>query len=187
MSHPIATTYAKALSDIFTTKGEKANFSAFIKSFKEWNLALSDPALNSFFISHKVSIKEKKRALKKTFQTLGEKHHLLANFFCLLLDNKRWKQKQAILTCLQKKEYEVKGILPAEVESAKALTLEQKQKITQKLEKFFNKKVTLQINPPNSSLLGGLRVQAGGFVFDDTLAFHLKCMENQIKQNEATN
>ena len=76
--------------------------------------------------------------------------------------------------------YHNEGVAEVVVETVKKLTSIQDKKLKKVLEKIANKKVVVEykINP---LLVGGLRVQIGSEMFDDSLAHKLNYLENVMK------
>ena len=177
----LASVYAKALTDCFSDR-PKEDFFAVLRELKQLNKCFHSSEARNFFLSPAFPLALKKKTLKKIFSSRALSDITCA-FLFLLLDKKRWKELQSILDHLTDREENLKGILRAEVESSATLSLKVKESLTKKLEGFFNKKIVLQEKPPNKNLIAGLKVRAGGLVFDDAFLFHLDSMENQIRRN----
>ena len=176
----IAYTYAKALKDIFVQgDGGEEGFFHFLEELKLLNQVLSQESMKSFFLSFVITVEEKKKVLKYLFDSLNF-NTLIFSFLCLLLDKKRWKELDAILFCLSERADEMKGVAMVKVEYTGGLPASLKKELIEKLESFLNKKVSLK---EEESGVGGLKVSTKDLVFNDTLLFHLKQMENQIRRN----
>ena len=176
----IAQTYAKALRDIFLQEDkEEKVFFLFLEELKLLNQVLSQEPMKSFFLSFVVSVKEKKQVLKSLFDSLNL-NSLIFAFLCLLLDKKRWKELNSILSCLSEMADEIKGVTVVKVEHKGKLSPSLERDLIKKLEGFLNKKVSLKTE---ESKTGGLKISTKDLVFNDTLLFHLKQMENQIRRS----
>ena len=164
-----AFSYARAIKEQdFLTVADQLN--QFYKAFQ-----VSE--INLFFLSPAISVEKKKQVLKKVFDSLGYKE-IICSFLYLLLDKKKWGELPAIMKHLNKIKEESQGFVLAQVESAFPLSPDLKEQLVQKLKLFFGKLVLLK-EKPNPQLIGGLKIRAGGFVFDDSLSFHLKKIESQ--------
>lgn len=180
VSH-IAYTYARALKATFKEE-QRENFFYFVEELNQLNKILSLQEVKSFFLSLTIPVEEKKQVLKKVFDSF-QFNNLICSFLFLLLDKKRWGELDYILTCLLSMEKEMKGVISVEVESVHVLTDDLKEQLIEKLERFFNKKISLEEKSSSNELMGGIRVRSGGLVLDNTLLFHLTQMENQIRRN----
>ena len=176
----IAYTYAKALKDLFIQEGRKKDsFFHFLEELKLLNQVLNQESIKSFFLSFAITVEEKKKVLKSLFDSL-DFNTLTFPFLCLLLDKKRWKELDAILFCLSEMVDEMKGMVVVKVEHTGRLPSSLKKELIEKLENFLNKKISLK---EEESGIGGLKISTKDLVFNDTLLFHLKQMENQIRRN----
>ena len=177
----ISYTYARALKNSFSKDQEEIFFIASME-LNQLNETFNDPEVKAFFLSPVVLIEEKKQVLRKIFNSF-KLNSLLCPFLFLLLDKKRWKELDSIVSCLRKMMNEMKGLVSVEVEAIETLSPVVKEELIEKLENFFNKKVSLKEKISSKELIGGLKIRAGGFIFDDTLFFHLRQLENQIRRN----
>ena len=88
-----------------------------------------------------------------------------------------FEMREAYKNLLNQKSNTLQGT----VLSARPLKTDQIKKLGESLKGFFKKEVELE-SREDASLMGGFRVRAGGYVFDDTFAFHLKSF--QKKENK---
>ena len=172
--------YAKALSSCFE-KDQKEGFFLVLKDLKKGAEVLNSAEAKRFFLCPVISLKDKKAFLKKVFKLCDFKI-LSQNFLLVLLENKRWGFFEDILKKLSKKEEDLKSLVAVEVETPQPLSLALKEELAKNLKKFFQKDILLKEKPCSPALKGGIRIKAKGLIFDDTLRFHLKLMENQIKE-----
>lgn len=177
----IAGTYARALEESFENLPKKDFFTA-VEELKTLKECFQSPEVKNFFLSPCWSLTQKKATLKKVFDFF-KVQHLVCSFLFLLLEKKRWREFPTILTYLIDREKTLKGEMCVEVESSEPILTALKEKLIKKMEKTFNKKITLREKPTDKNLIGGLKIYAGGRIFDDTLKLHLTFMENQIRRN----
>ncbi len=175
-----AESYAKALRNCFE-KGQEEDFLQVFEDLKKWAEVLNSAKAKRFFLSPVISLEIKKAVLKKVFNSFDFKA-LSQRFLFVLLEKKRWNILGDILKKLSEKEEDKKGLVRVEVETALPLSSGLRAELVKSLKNFFQKKILLKEKPPSPALKGGIRIKAKGLVFDDTLSFHLKLMENQIKE-----
>ena len=134
-----------------------------------------------FFNSSLVSLSKKKEVLESigfSKDTLGFLYQLTAN--------RRWLCFNAICEECLKMIDQRKDILKGVIWVNQEIAPETIKKITQAMEKKFeNKTIHLQVRK-KESLLGGLRVEIGGFSFDDSVLHHLNQFKEQVRNYGAT-
>ena len=173
--------YAKALNELL----EKEQLPEFLKCFQQISPALLQEEV--FFKSPVYALSLKKQALDVTLDSMKSAVknpqclNLLKNFLFLLLDRCRWKQWPKVLQQLEKINQDLQNVVVAEVISAHSLSSDLKNQLKKKLEAFFKKSIVLK-ESRSSDLLAGVKIKAGGFVFDDSMSFHLKQMELEAKR-----
>jgi len=102
------------------------------------------------------------------------------NFVFSLTQNKRLNLVSYITEAFIKMKYEDEGILRVKVSSAYQLSDDKLLKLSSSLERRFNSKVELE-SSIDTSLLGGVRVQADDLVIDNSVQGRIKKM-SQILQ-----
>ena len=191
MSSP-AYSYAKALNAILT----KEQLPDFLKSFQQISPALQQE--EKFFISPVYALDFKKQALhfildllktNSTKKSLPDVKYLsthviniLKNVLFLLLDRGRWREWPKILQYLEEINQDLQNSVLAEVISSHPLEKDLKSQLQKKLESFFKKSIVLK-ESLSSELLAGIKIKAGGFIFDDSISFHLKQMELEARRD----
>ena len=137
--------------------------------------ALSDvfqsPEIMDFFLSFTVSKEDKKGLLKTVFQSRAP---LLKNLLFVLLDNRAFFLFPEIALAYRQLMDEKEDLCRGTLYSPRPLSVEEKQDVEKKLQKFFHKKLALD-QKENKNLIGGLYIEAGGFIFNGTV-------KNQLKQ-----
>ena len=146
-SNPELFSQLKSLSDIFT-----------------------QPKHMDFFTSFTVPSEEKKKLLE---QALKNNHPLLKNFFLVLLVNKSFSLLSQIVSAYQKLMEDKNQLCSGTVFSPSPVSEEQKQQLEKSLQKFFNKKIELQFKE-DKTLIGGLYIDVGGYIFNSTVKHQLK-------------
>ena len=105
--------------------------------------------------------------------------NLLKNFLSFLITKRRFFYVEQILksfieTCSKKR-----GELKAELKSAKELSSDEIEKITDELTKNFSSKIRLNYKH-DQSLIGGLVVQVGSTMVDTSIKNKLQQIENRM-------
>ncbi len=124
---------------------------------------------------------EKKRAMLTDLASLLALSNGMGSFLGLLLEKDRIAYLPQIEADYRQLADKLSGIMRAEVTAAVELNDVQRQAILAALEKQTGKKVEVkaEVDP---SLIGGLRVEIGGRVFDGSLKTQLKRIEDTLKK-----
>ncbi len=149
--------YGQALFELEASEEWLQQLKALAGLFKEREI-------QGFFLSLAVPEKDKKRILTQALKPVSGG---LKNFFFVLADNRAFASLPQIALAYQELMEEKAGRLSGTVYSPCALSTEQMREIESRLEKFFKKKTTLD-QKEDKSLVGGVCVHAGGFVFDSS-------------------
>ena len=124
-------------------------------------------------------VASKKAALKAVAEKLQLSKESL-NCLDIIADNNRFAELEMILEAFVHLYYQKQNITEIAVDSAKKLSEAQSKKVLQMLEQKFGKKIVVnyQVNP---ELLGGLRVQYGSTMIDDSVLGKLNRLEMMMK------
>ena len=179
-----AYSYARALKDSLKNASPSdhhpPDFYSVVEDLNKLDRAFQESSIHIFFLSPAISLSAKKQVLGKVFKGLNHQG-TICSFVYLLLDKKKWGQWPAILKHLNNMKEASQGFVLSEVESAFPLSKELKDKLSQKIQLFLKKKPRFQ-ETLNPRLIGGVKIRAGGFVFDDSLSYHLNQLENQAQR-----
>ena len=104
---------------------------------------------------------------------------LFKNFLIFLITKRRFFYVQQILINFNKICSEKRGELKAEIKSAKDLTQEEINRITQELSKNFNSEVKVNYTH-DQSLIGGLVVQIGSTMIDTSIKKKLQQLKSRM-------
>jgi len=104
---------------------------------------------------------------------------LFKNFLNFLILKRRFFYIQQILISFNEICSEKKGELKAEIKSAKDLSQQEINKITEELSNTFKSKIKLNYNH-DKSLIGGLVVQVGSTMIDTSIKNKLQQIENRM-------
>ena len=120
--------------------------------------------------------------LSKVINKIMEKNEfdkLFKNFLNFLITKRRFFYVEEILKKYVETCSEKRGELKAEIRSAKQLTEDEINKITQELSSNFKSKIKLNYNH-DQSLIGGLVVQVGSTMIDTSIKNKLQQIENRM-------
>ena len=104
---------------------------------------------------------------------------LFKNFLSFLISKRRFFYIQKILNNFNEICSEKRGELKAELKSAKELSGDELNKITDELTKNFSSKIKLNYKH-DKSLIGGLIVQVGSTMVDTSIKNKLQQIENRM-------
>ena len=104
---------------------------------------------------------------------------LFKNFLSFLISKRRFFYVQQILKNFNEICSEKRGELKAEIKSAKNLTQNEINKITQELSNNFKSEIKLNYTH-DQSLIGGLVVQIGSTMIDTSIKKKLQQIENRM-------
>lgn len=102
------------------------------------------------------------------------------NCLQILVENRRMKDLSLIVDDFKNVYYQKNNIAEVVVETVKALSALQDNRLKKVLESALSRKVAI-VYKINSALLGGLRVQCESMMFDDSLSRKLNYLENMMK------
>ena len=104
---------------------------------------------------------------------------LFKNFLSFLITKRRFFYVQQILKSFNEICSEKRGELKAEIKSAKNLSQDEIDKITQELSNNFKSEIKLNYTH-DQSLIGGLVVQIGSTMIDTSIKKKLQQLENRM-------
>ena len=140
-----------------------------VSNNKEFKNFLKDPTVSRDLLTNIIN----KIAENSKLQILFE------NFLSFLIKKRRFFYIEQILRSFIEICSEKRGELKAEIKSAKELTQEEINKITEELSNNFKSKIKLNYNH-DQSLIGGLVVQVGSTMIDTSIKNKLQQIENRM-------
>ncbi len=162
MSYKKVQIYAQSLFEMDPSKDLTPQLESLARIF-------SQKEVLEFFLSPAIPHKAQRQVLSQAMEFCSP---VIKNFFFILMDNKTFPLLPQIVSVYRDLQDEKNGIIRGFLFSAHPVPLENQQKIKEVLGRFFNKKLDLKLKE-DKSLIGGFRVQAGGFIFDSTVKHHL--------------
>ena len=134
-----------------------------------------------FFLAPTIGADDKKEVLKKAFDGKIRKETL--NFLYVLVDKGRTRNFDKIVDRYDEMVREAEGYLTGEVFSVAPLPEEQLKKLEEKVGGLVKAKVSLT-NHVDKSLIGGLKVQVDGKIFDASFKRRLEDLRNAMNREE---
>ena len=136
---------------------------------KEFNSLIKDPTISQ-------------DNLKNVINKISENFNLeilFKNFLNFLISKRRFFYVEKILKSFNEICSEKRGELKAEIRSAKELSQDEIDKITEELSSNFKSKIKLNYNH-DKDLIGGLVVQVGSTMIDTSIRNKLQQIENKM-------
>ena len=140
-----------------------------ISSSKDFNNLIKDPTVSRNILNQVIDKISNNFRLEALFK----------NFLCFLITKRRFFYVQKILKNFNEICSEKRGELKAEIKSAKNLSQDEINKITQELSNNFKSEIKLNYTH-DQSLIGGLVVQIGSTMIDTSIKKKLQQLENRM-------
>ena len=157
-------------ANVITKVEENSNsFLEIISNSKDFRNLIKDPTLSQEILENVINKISENFNLETLFK----------NFLNFLILKRRFFYIQQILISFNEICSEKKGELKAEIKSAKELSEQEINKITEELSNTFRSKIKLNYNH-DKSLIGGLVVQVGSTMIDTSIKNKLQQIENRM-------
>ena len=157
-------------ANVITKVEENSNsFLELISNSKDFRNLIKDPTLSQEILENVIN------KISENFNL----DTLFKNFLNFLILKRRFFYIQQILISFNEICSEKKGELKAEIKSAKDLSQQEINKITEELSNTFKSKIKLNYNH-DESLIGGLVVQVGSTMIDTSIKNKLQQIENRM-------
>jgi len=136
---------------------------------KDFNKLIKDPTVSQDVLMNVINKISENSKLEVLFK----------NFLNFLIVKRRFFYIEQILKSFNEICLEKRGELKAEIKSARELSQEEINKITEELSNSFKSKIKLNYNY-DESLIGGLVVQVGSTMIDTSIKNKLQQIENKM-------
>lgn len=173
----LAQKYAKALlqeaiehKEVDAVAQEMQSLGRLMSDSSEWNRLLTSRFIKSQVRKEGVALVAERAGLS----------NLTRNFLGVLIENGRTFVFEDIVRSFMCLYEEYKGVLSVSVVSAQALNDRTQERLKSVLEKIFKKDIRLNVKV-DSSLIGGLTVQAGSFMADASVKTKLQKLNLVMK------
>lgn len=175
-SEAIAGRYAKALLEIAESAKKVDAFTKDLESFREvfdasaeLRVALTNPGISL----------EERHSLMEALLKKYKPHPMVGNFFKLLLDRGRMAYLPAICDAYRGQSDEAAGRARGKVYSAQKMNTMQLNKLQKAVEKLVGRTAVLEAHE-DPSLIGGIRVEIEGRVYDGSVKAQLDRLRSQL-------
>ncbi|WP_017382141.1 F0F1 ATP synthase subunit delta [Paenisporosarcina sp. TG-14] len=136
-----------------------------------------NPELSVLLASPKLSLDRKKEIIRELFSNANP---FIVNTLQLLIDNKRINETVAVVTEFEELSNAAQGIADAKVFSTRALTDVEREAISTAFASKVGKKSLRIENEIDPSLLGGIRLQIGNRIFDNSVSAKLERLKKEL-------
>ena len=171
----IALVYAEALYNAALAKAESDSV---LEELLEIGKVIdSNPRLLGIFSTPVISRDEKAKLLKDLF--LSRSSSIVSNFLMVLNEHDRLELIAAVVDQFEELDQARKNQVKVQVITAVSVSSSQEGQISVELEKKLGKKpiVTFKVD---ESILGGMIVRSGDWLWDDSLKNRLSSLRNQL-------
>lgn len=173
----VARVYSSALYEAALETGQVEKVWSDVAKLQ--NLMKTDADFGKFLTNPLWSENDKADVVAKTAKVLGLSNETL-NCLKIVSENQKMAELSLILDEFGKLYYLKNNVVEVVVETAKKLSSAQDKKLQKVLENLLQSKIVMNYKI-NSTLLGGLRVQCGSKLYDDSLASKLNYLEKIMK------
>ncbi len=171
----VAKRYAEALFQVAQSQNALAEVSADLKELAK--AFETTPELVSLLQAPKIS-SEKKKAMVSNI--LSNAHQAVVNTLHLLIDKKRINEVSLVAEEFQALAASAQGAAVATVFSTRTLTDAERAEISAAFAKLVGMEKLEITNVIEPSLLGGIRVQIGNYIYDSTVASKLEGLKRTL-------
>lgn len=174
----VAHRYAKAVYELAVESGHQDKVFDDLRALEQ--AFDKDKEIHEFLTNPLIEAATRAQALEKSFagKNLSKEAHDLV---LLLAKRERIAAFKEIVAAFEQHADAANKVCRGTVRSASVLDPEERKRIETTVEKVLNKKVimTYKVDP---EVIGGLIAQVGSYTFDDTIASHLRRMNDELKR-----
>jgi F-type H+-transporting ATPase subunit delta len=172
--------YAKALYQLAAEQNQQDQVFVQIRTIAE--VIRGDKSIAEFLSSPLVRPMEKEKTFEGAFKSVAVSD-LVKNFVFLLARKQRLGVFDDIVSVFQNLSDQKHGMVRGTVRSTTVLTPEERVRIEQTVNRV-TKKQSLLTYKEDPQLLGGMVAEVGSYTFDDSLASHLRRMNEQLTTDQ---
>ena len=171
----VAKRYAEALFQVAQSQGTLAEVGADMKEVAK--VFATDAQLVSVLAAPKVKAATKKELIKTLFSNANA---AVVNTLQILIDKKRIGDVTHVANGFQALAAAAQGTAEATVYSTRPLTAEEQEEISSTFGKLVGVEKLDITNEIDASLIGGVRVQIGNYIYDSTVASKLEGLKRTL-------
>jgi F-type H+-transporting ATPase subunit delta len=175
-SRRVAQVYAEALLDAAAKQNQTAQvLDEFAALFED--IFRADPQFEVFLASGAISRKAKAAVIHRAFD--GRSSDIFRNFLLVLNNHQRLDLLRGIWEATRELNDERGGRMRVQVASAVPLPDDQRERLLNELRRKYNKEPILTTNV-DPSLLGGVVIRVGDWLFDSSVRTRLENIRKQL-------
>ncbi|AWE06305.1 F0F1 ATP synthase subunit delta [Lysinibacillus sp. 2017] len=171
----VANRYAQAIFELALKQNVLTEVGADFQELKK--VLASNDEFMALLNAPKISADRKKELVA---QLLTGAQPILINAVQFLIEKKRLNELSAVVEQFQALAAASQGSADAKVYSTRELTAEERAEISAAFSKLVGKKQLNITNIIDASLIGGVRVQIGNYIFDSTVASKLEDLKRVL-------
>ena len=171
----VAKRYAEALFQVAQKQGQLAEIGADLNEVA--SVFSKDAELVGLLAAPKIKAEAKKEIIKTLFANANE---AVVNTLQILVDKKRIDDVVAVAEGFQTLAAAAQGTAQATVYSTRPLTAEEQAEISTSFGKLVGVEKLDITNEIDTSLIGGVRVQIGNYIYDSTVASKLEGLKRTL-------
>ena len=177
--------YAKSLFELAEAEGGRARLEELSAELDEFvELARAEPSLSEFLASRILGIEDRAKSLNTMFE--GRISDLLLKFLQVLNRKERLNRGLSIVAAFDEMIQERFGRIEVNVFTREPISADQVASIKARLEAATGREPAIYpYTVPN--MIGGVKMQIGDRLFDDSIQTSLRNMTEIIKDQGATN
>lgn len=176
MNRRVARRYARALGELAHERGQLQQVEADLALVAE-TLA-KDSGFRRVWEHQRIGKDVKRRVLEQVFG--GRILPLTMNFLFLLLEKRREGILEDIVGEFTALANEVRDVVDVEVRTARTLSDEEREALSQRMSEYLGKRVRLiEVTVPE--LLGGVVARVGDLVMDGSVLTRLRRLQEQLR------
>ena len=174
----LAHRYAKAVYELAVENRTQDKVFGDLRALE--NALEQDHAIPSFLSNPMVSADDRVAVLNKAFEGNSISKEA-TDLILLLARNDRFGIFKEVVHAFEAQADEANGVCRGVVRSATVLDQAEREKIESTVEVALKKKVIMQYKV-DPTVIGGLVAQVGSYTFDDSIAFHLRRMNEELNR-----
>lgn len=171
----VANRYAQAIFELATKQNILAEVGSDLHELKK--VIASNDEFMALLNAPKISADRKKELIAQIF---AGAQPIVINMLQFLVDKKRLNEVTVIAEQFQALSAAAQGAADATVYSTRDLTAEERTEISVAFGKLVGKEQLNITNIIDASLIGGVRVQIGNYIFDSTVASKLEGLKRVL-------
>ena len=170
----VAKRYAQAIFELASSQNILNEVS---EDMKELSKVFASNEMSTLLNAPKISASRKKQLVAEIFAGANA---AVINLLNVLIDKKRINETQNVAQQFLVLAAEAQGAADAKVYSTRELTAEERAEVSAAFSKLVGKESLNITNIIDASLIGGVRVQIGNYIYDSTVVSKLEDLKKVL-------